>query len=60
MGIFHMPIPATTSRKASVWESFENYAKEERPLQPVCKIVVKGSIDVDVGDLINSDKGGST
>lgn len=30
----------------SAWERIENYIKEERPLQPISKLVVKGSVDV--------------
>ncbi len=37
---------ATTDRKGSAWDRTENYVKEERPLQPIRKIVVKGSVDV--------------
>ena len=40
MGIFHPP--ATSNQKNSAWERIENYVKEERPLQPIRKIVVKG------------------
>ena len=38
--------PATSNQKDSAWERIENYVKEERPLQPIRKIVVKGSVDV--------------
>ncbi|KAF0101585.1 MAG: hypothetical protein FD187_1863 [bacterium] len=38
--------PATSNHKDSAWERIENYVKEERPLQPIRKIIVKGSVDV--------------
>ncbi len=38
--------PATSDQNDSAWERIENYVKEERPLQPIRKIVVKGSVDV--------------
>lgn len=44
MDVFHMP--TTTGRKDSAWEHIENYVKDQRPLQPIRKIVVKGSVDV--------------
>lgn len=44
MDIFRSP--ATTDRNGSAWDRTENYVKEERPLQPIRKIVVKGSVDV--------------
>lgn len=36
----------TSDHKDSAWERIENYVKEERPLQPIRKIVVQGSVDV--------------
>ena len=44
MDIFRPPV--TTDRKGSAWDRIENYVKEERPLQPIRKVVVKGSVDV--------------
>ena len=44
MDVSHMP--TTTGRKDSAWEHIENYVKDQRPLQPIRKIVVKGSVDV--------------
>ena len=44
MDLFHLPTAA--GHKDSAWERIENYVKEERPLQPIRKIVVKGSVDV--------------
>ncbi|WP_261520831.1 DUF2807 domain-containing protein [Burkholderia multivorans] len=44
MDIFRPPV--TSEQKDSAWERIENYVKEERPLQPIRKIVVKGSVDV--------------
>lgn len=38
--------PATSDQNDSAWERIENYVKEERPLQLIRKIVVKGSVDV--------------
>lgn len=38
--------PAARGQNDSAWERIENYVKEERPLQPLRKIVVKGSVDV--------------
>ena len=38
--------PATSNQRDSAWERIENYVKEERPLQPIRKIVVKGSVDL--------------
>lgn len=38
--------PATSNQKDSAWKRIENYVKEERPLQSIRKIVVKGSVDV--------------
>ncbi len=38
--------PATSNQKDSDWERIEIYVKEERPLQPFRKIVVKGSVDM--------------
>ncbi|VVE55359.1 hypothetical protein PHO31112_04992 [Pandoraea horticolens] len=38
--------PATSDQKDSAWERIENYVKEERPLQLIRKIVVKGAVDV--------------
>lgn len=35
-----------SEQKDSSWERIENYVKEERTLQPIRKIVVKGSVDV--------------
>lgn len=43
MAIFCSP-PSTDRNTA--WDRTENYVKEERPLQTVRKIVVKGSVDV--------------
>ena len=31
--------PATSSQRDSAWERLESYVKEERPLQPIRKIV---------------------
>lgn len=39
-------LPAPTGQKHSAWERIENYIKEERLIQPIRKLVVKGSIDV--------------
>ena len=44
MDLFHLPTVA--DHKDSAWERIENYVKEERPLQPIRKIIVKGSVDV--------------
>lgn len=44
MDIFRLPVPS--DRKESEWNRTENYLKEERQLQPIRKIVVKGSVDV--------------
>lgn len=44
MDIFRSP--AMTDPKGSAWDRIENHVKEERPLQPVRKILVKGSVDV--------------
>ncbi len=44
MDIFNLP--ATDGRKDSAWERIENYVQEERPLQPIRKVVIKGSVDV--------------
>lgn len=38
--------PATSSKNDLAWERIDNYVKEERPLQSLRKIVVKGAIDV--------------
>lgn len=38
--------PATRDRKYFSWDRAEHYIKEERPLQPTRKIVVKGAVDV--------------
>lgn len=38
--------PTTSNQKDSAWERIENYVNEDRPLQPIRKIVVKGSVDV--------------
>ena len=43
MDIFRPPV--SSDQKDSAWERIENYVKEERPLQPIRKIVVKGSVD---------------
>lgn len=37
---------ATSNQRDSAWERIETYVKEERPLQPIRKIVFKGSVDV--------------
>jgi hypothetical protein len=34
------------ARRDSAWERAANYEKEERPIRPVRKILVKGAIDV--------------
>lgn len=44
MDIFDRPDEA--GRKLSAWERTGNYVKESRPLSPIKKIVVKGSINV--------------
>ena len=44
MDIFRPPV--SSDQKDSAWERIENYVKEERPLQPIRKIVVKGSVDM--------------
>jgi hypothetical protein len=44
MDIFRPPVKS--EQKDSSWERIENYVKEERTLQPIRKIVVKGSVDV--------------
>lgn len=44
MDIFRPPV--TSNPNDSAWEHIENYVKEKRPLQPIRKMVVKGSIDV--------------
>mgnify|MGYP000535305564 CR=1 FL=1 len=44
MDIFRPPV--TSNPNDSAWKHIENYVKGERPLQPIQKMVVKGSIDV--------------
>lgn len=34
------------THRDSAWERATNYEKEERPIRPVCKVVVKGAVDV--------------
>lgn len=38
--------PGTSNQRGSGWDRIESYVKEERPLQPIRKVVVKGSVDV--------------
>jgi hypothetical protein len=44
MGIFRPPV--TNNQEGSAWGRIENHGNEERPLQTIGKIVVKGSVDV--------------
>jgi len=46
MSIFHSPTTAKGGRKGTAWDRAENYIKEDRPIQPTRKIIVKGSVDV--------------
>lgn len=39
-------VPDSANRKGSAWDGTENYTREERHIQPIRKIVVKGSVDV--------------
>lgn len=34
------------NHRDSAWERAANYEKEERPIHPVSKIVIKGAVDV--------------
>lgn len=38
--------PATNEQQSTAWDSTKDYFKEERPLRPIRKIVVKGAVDV--------------
>lgn len=44
MEIFRSPM--MNNQNGSEWKRIENYVKEQRPLQPMRKIVVKGAVDV--------------
>lgn len=46
MDIFSSLAIAADNDKDSAWGQTENYVKEERPVQSVRKIIVKGSVDV--------------
>lgn len=46
MDIFRSLNPINTDQRGSAWDRAEHYVKEERPLQPIRKIIVKGAVDV--------------
>lgn len=46
MDIFRSLTTTNDGQRGSAWDRAENYVKEERPLQPIRKIVVKGAVDV--------------
>ena len=46
MDIFRSLKTIDTDQRGSAWDRAEHYVKEERPLQPIRKIIVKGAVDV--------------
>lgn len=39
-------MPSGMAENSSAWSRAASYEKEERPMRPVCKVVVKGAVDV--------------